>query len=114
MLFVRCFRLPALMGFFCLVACSALEAAEFEVVILKDGQRVTGEVVSDKPNALYVDLGYDILRIPRDQIVRRAKMDEAVPGGKVGGSWDRAGFIGVLHSGRLEADAGQGACRQVR
>ena len=43
-------------------------AAEFETVILKDGQRVTGEVVAEKANALYVDLGYDILRIPRDQI----------------------------------------------
>ncbi len=31
---------------------STLEAAEFEVVILKDGQRVTGEIVAEKPNAL--------------------------------------------------------------
>ncbi len=93
--FVRCFRLPALMGFFCLAAFFALEAAEFEVVILKDGQRVTGEVVADKPNALYVDLGYDILRIPRDQIVRRAKLDEAVAGAKsplAAPSWIRRGF----------------------
>ena len=79
---LRCFRIPALMGFLCLAAFSALEAAEFEVVILKDGQRVTGEVVADKPNALYVDLGYDILRIPRDQILRRAKIDESAAGSK--------------------------------
>ena len=95
MLLVRCFRLPALMGFLCLAAFSTLEAAEFEVVILKDGQRVTGEVVSDKPNALYVDLGYDILRIPRDQILRRAKIDESVAGVKArlaGPSWTRRGF----------------------
>ncbi len=30
-------------------------------MILKDGQRVTGEVVAEKPTALYVDLGYDLL-----------------------------------------------------
>jgi len=53
-------------------------AAVFETLILKDGQRVTGEVVAEKQNALYVDLGYDLLRIPRDQIVRRAKVDEAM------------------------------------
>jgi serine protease Do len=53
-------------------------AAVFETLILKDGQRVTGEVVAEKQNALYVDLGYDLLRIPRDQIVRRAKLDEAL------------------------------------
>ena len=53
-------------------------AGVFETLILKDGQRVTGEVVAEKQNALYVDLGYDLLRIPRDQIVRRAKLDEAL------------------------------------
>jgi len=53
-------------------------AAVFETLILKDGQRVTGEVVAEKQNTLYVDLGYDLLRIPRDQIVRRAKLDEAL------------------------------------
>jgi serine protease Do len=50
--------------------------AVYETLILKDGQRVTGEVVAEKSNALYVDLGYDLLRIPRDQIVRRTKGDE--------------------------------------
>jgi serine protease Do len=50
--------------------------AVYETLTLKDGQRVTGEVVAEKPNALYVDLGYDLLRIPRDQIVRRTKGDE--------------------------------------
>src|SRR5262245_39184352 len=52
--------------------------AGFETLILKDGQRITGEVVAEKQNALYVDLGYDLLRIPRDQIARRTKVDEAV------------------------------------
>jgi len=65
-----------------LASFSALLAADFEVVILKDGQRVTGEIVADKPNALYVDLGYDILRIPRDQVLKRAKIDESSAGAK--------------------------------
>jgi len=78
----RRFQMLAMMVFSCLVAFSTLTAAEFEVVILKDGQRVTGEVVADKPNALYVDLGYDILRIPRDQVLRRAKIDESSPNTK--------------------------------
>jgi serine protease Do len=52
-------------------------AGGFETVLLKDGQRVTGEVVAEKSNALYVDLGYDLLRIPRDQVARRTKVGEA-------------------------------------
>jgi serine protease Do len=44
-----------------------------EVIGLKDGHQVTGEVVAEKPNALYVDLGFDIVRIPRDQVIHRGK-----------------------------------------
>src|SRR5262245_34118562 len=70
------------MGFCWLVAIGALEAAAFETVILKDGQRVTGEIVAERATALYVDLGYDVLRIPRDQILRRAKDDDSNTGTK--------------------------------
>jgi serine protease Do len=48
-----------------------------ETIELKAGHQVTGEVVAEKPNALYVDLGFDLLRIPRDQVVRRSKPEEA-------------------------------------
>jgi serine protease Do len=51
--------------------------ADFETLTLKDGQRITGEVVAEKANAIYIDLGYDLLRIPRDQIVKRSKGEEA-------------------------------------
>src|SRR3954471_23673945 len=44
-----------------------------EVIALKDGHEVTGEVVAEKPGALYVDLGFDIVRIPREQVVHRGK-----------------------------------------
>jgi hypothetical protein len=47
-----------------------------EVIELKEGHQVTGEVVAEKPQALFVDIGFDIIRIPRDQIVRRGKVGE--------------------------------------
>lgn len=50
-----------------------------EVISLKDGHEVTGDVVAEKPNALYIDLGFDIVRIPRDQVVRRGKPGTAAP-----------------------------------
>ncbi len=70
-------RIAATVGLVCLTA-APVSAGVFETLILKDGQRVSGEVVAEKQNALYVDLGYDLLRIPRDQIARRAKIDEAI------------------------------------
>ena len=51
---------------------------EPERVELKDGHAVVGEVVAEKPGALYVDLGFDLVRIPKDQVVRRTKGE---PGG---------------------------------
>ena len=61
-----------------LVGPTAVSAA-LEVIGLKDGHQVIGEVVAEKPNALYVDLGFDLVRIPREQIVHRGKPDEASP-----------------------------------
>src|SRR4051812_32824877 len=52
-----------------------VEAAP-EVIGLRDGHQVVGEVVAEKANALYVDLGFDILRIPRDQVIQRGKPGE--------------------------------------
>jgi len=50
-----------------------------EVIHLKDGHQVTGEVLAEKPNALFVDLGFDVLRVPRDQIVSRTAPGAAAP-----------------------------------
>lgn len=47
-----------------------------EVIELKEGHQVTGEVVAEKPQALFVDIGFDVIRIPRDQVVRRGKAGE--------------------------------------
>jgi serine protease Do len=54
--------------------------AASEVIDLKDGHQITGEVVAEKANALYVDLGFDVVRVPRDQIARRGKPGEASSG----------------------------------
>ncbi len=51
--------------------------AESETITLKDGQKVVGEVVADRATAVYVDLGYDLLRIPKDQIRKRVKGQES-------------------------------------
>jgi serine protease Do len=79
-----------------LLAPPAAEAAGFETLILRDGQRITGEVVAEKSGALYVDLGYDVLRVPRDQVARRAKVEEAArlaSGASQGPVDDPSGFF---------------------
>jgi serine protease Do len=47
-----------------------------DVIELRDGHRIVGEVVREKTSAIYIDLGFDIVKVPRDQIVDRHKLDE--------------------------------------
>src|SRR4051794_22987190 len=49
-----------------------------EAIHLKDGHQVTGEVIAEKPGALYIDPGFDVIKVPRDQVVSRGKPGEAV------------------------------------
>ena len=102
-LLVRCLQVTAAIDVLLVVgALPALEAAEFETVILKDGQRVTGEVVAEQANRA---LRRPRLRHPADsagpdpppgqdrRVRRRARRRR--PGRS---SWTRPGFYttGVL------------------
>ncbi len=86
----------ALTGLIGSFAAPAASASGFETLILKDGQRITGEVIAEKSSVYYVDLGYDVLRVPRDQVARRAKPEEAAGlavGGNRGPEPDPSGFF---------------------
>lgn len=42
--------------------------ADREWFLLKQGAQITGELLAERPSYFVVDLGYDILKIPRDQV----------------------------------------------
>jgi serine protease Do len=46
-----------------------------EVIVIRGGARIVGEVIAEKPSALYVDLGFDIVKVPREQIETRHASD---------------------------------------
>lgn len=50
-------------------------AAERVAYDLKGGGRVVGTILAEKPDAFFVDLGHDVFRIPRDQVLRSQKAD---------------------------------------
>lgn len=51
--------------------------ADRETLVFKEGHQITGEVVLDRGNTLVVDLGFELLKVPKDQIVSRRKAGEA-------------------------------------
>ena len=45
------------------------------MLVLKDGQQVIGQIVAEKPGTYFVDLGFDVIKVPKDQVVERTQAD---------------------------------------
>lgn len=59
------------------LVCSVARAQdEVEVLELKSGRRVVGHIVAEKATDYWIDLGYDLIKVPRDHVVERRKVDE--------------------------------------
>ena len=68
----------------CVAAGIAAPAARGDVLELRGGQSVTGEVLKEDGDALYLDLGVEVVRIPKDRVLSRSAADEAADGGVAG------------------------------
>ena len=41
-----------------------------DTIILKEGQRLTGDILTEKPTNIYIDIGITVLSIPREKILK--------------------------------------------
>jgi serine protease Do len=60
-----------------LAACCTLPAAWAETIQLKDKAAVTGKILAEKRDQVLVDLGFTVLMVPRNQIVRISRAEAA-------------------------------------
>jgi len=60
-----------------LLSCCALSRAD--TVVLKEGQTITGQIVLEKQNQLYVDIGVTVVTIPKDKILEYHYGEAKVP-----------------------------------
>ena len=67
---VNCFPLCRA-ALLCVVMLTGSVVAVGDVIVLKSGQRVEGEVLKVQKDTLFVDVGVDVIRIPVDQIQER-------------------------------------------
>ncbi len=71
----------SLLGVIAVVAAAVGSAhGDEETIVLKDGLKIVGEVAAERGSSIYVDLGYDLLRIPKDQIRTRMKGEKPAAG----------------------------------
>ncbi|MGC1274679.1 MAG: trypsin-like peptidase domain-containing protein [Planctomycetaceae bacterium] len=54
-------------------------SASADVIRLKSGQTIQGEVLKEVEGTLYVDLGVDVVRVPKDDVLSREKGDASTP-----------------------------------
>src|ERR1035438_4560618 len=64
-----------------LVVCG-LPSALADIIQLKDKAAITGKVLIEKPDQIVVDVGYTVLVIPRNQVVKILKSDATAPAAK--------------------------------
>ena len=76
--------LTALLGL-ALIAPQA-SRADVERIVLKDGAEITGEVLAEKSKVIYVDVGFDVVAVPIQEIVRRGAPDMVAPANEPGTS----------------------------
>jgi len=59
-------------------------AASAEIVVLRDGQTIRAPLIREYPDRLVLDLGYDVLSIPRRQVLEvQPEQETAAPTGGV-------------------------------
>jgi hypothetical protein len=54
-----------------------IPAASADVLELRGGQSVTGAVLKEDGDALYIDLGVEVVRIPKERVLARSAADAA-------------------------------------
>lgn len=62
-------------GAVCLFTLVAVNLDAFHLIELKSGGQVQGELVLERPEAYYIDLGFDVLQIPKAAVHSAAKVD---------------------------------------
>ncbi|MBI5864227.1 MAG: trypsin-like peptidase domain-containing protein [Planctomycetes bacterium] len=60
------------------LACVPVFPLQAEIISLSDGRKVVGEILREYPDRIAVDLGFEILTIPRTQIASIAKEETPI------------------------------------
>jgi serine protease Do len=50
-----------------------------DTVVLKEGQRLTGEILAEKETHIYLDVGFTVLTIPREKILKYERAEAVEP-----------------------------------
>ncbi len=69
------------LAFWGLSAVFLCTSAAADTVVLKEGQRLTGDILAEKQSFIYLDIGVEILKLAKDSILEYSFDKEDLPGG---------------------------------
>lgn len=73
------FRIVAALSLPLLAALASPFAARADVIEVKSGQKIEGDVLKEDDEALFVDVGVTVVRVPLNQVKSRVKASKADP-----------------------------------
>lgn len=62
-----------------LLSCFGIAAGRADQIELKSGHKIQGDVLKETADHLMVDVGFDVLRVPREQVRSRTKPGDGEP-----------------------------------
>lgn len=82
----RFFLSDLVLGLLLITFSASVCQADRVTLVLKGGSSVAGEILAEKPDSFFVDLGHDIVRIPKNQIQQRLEGNSGLPENRSTGS----------------------------
>jgi serine protease Do len=73
---------PLLLVFAGYLLLNSAPLASADVIVLRSGQRIEGEVLKVSRDSLFIDIGVDIIRVPIEQIQERTTTEPVKPAAK--------------------------------
>jgi len=95
------FRGPVVASFLLILLASGLCSAD--TIVLKEGQRLTGDILLEKETAIYLDVGVTVLTIPKEKILEYEYTKTPEPNDTDANSLD----VNDLEAGKAQRPAGQ-------
>mgnify|MGYP005841869571 CR=1 FL=1 len=88
------------MRYFVIGLATASLAQAFHSIELKNGSILQGEIVLERPEAIYLDLGFDLLMVPSDAVLAAQSLEAGADGARVAAAASGRQTLYRLSNGR--------------
>ncbi len=100
-----CFMtISRIVAIFCVIIGLCVSVGMAERIVLKNGYELTGDILKDTDSGLVVDIGFTVLQLPKESVVKVIKGDSALSGTETSGAVveESASQWQIYHTAKLK------------